>query len=68
MALSKEERIDTNLHAGIGSYRAIADDFNNRHPERMPIAHGTVGKLIAKFKETGRVEDREVVHSLLMRS
>lgn len=59
MALSKEERIDIVLHAAIGSYRAIADDFNRRHPERQPITHGAVGKLIAKFKETGRVDDRE---------
>ena len=42
MALSKDERIDIVLHAAIGSYRAIADDFNTRHPERHPITHNKV--------------------------
>lgn len=58
MALSKEERIDIVLHGMIGTYREIAEDFNLRHPERQPITHSAVVKLITKFKETGSVEDR----------
>ena len=59
MALSKEEHINIVFHAAIVNYRAIADDFNRRHPERPPITQIAVGKLICKFKETGSVDDRE---------
>ena len=59
MAMSKEELIDNVLHAAVGSYREIADHSNRRHPERQLITHSGVGKLIAKFKETGSVADRE---------
>ena len=33
----------------------IAADFNNRHPERLPISHNIVRCLISKFQETGIV-------------
>jgi transposase len=60
MSLSKEERIELVLLSGREgwSYRQIADDFNARHPRMTPICFGTVGKVVRKFKETGRVLDK----------
>ena len=42
MALTTEERIEVILMSGERSFRVIAADFNNRHPERPPISHNTV--------------------------
>lgn len=58
MALTKEERIEVILMSGERSFRVIAADFNNRHPERPPISHNTVRCLISKFRETGTVADK----------
>jgi transposase len=38
--------------------RQVADEFNGRHPERNPITHNPVGKLVKKFKETGSAVDK----------
>jgi hypothetical protein len=38
--------------------REVADEFNARHPERNPITHRAVGKLVKKFKATGSVVDK----------
>ena len=58
MALTTEERIEVILMSGERSFRVIAADFNNRHPERLPISHNTVRCLISKFQETGTVADK----------
>ena len=55
MALTTEERIDVILISGERSFRVIAADFNNRHPERLLISHNTVRCLISKLRETGTV-------------
>ena len=58
MALTTEERIEVMLMSEERSFRVIAADFNNRHPERLPISHNTVRCLISKFRETGTVADK----------
>ena len=58
MALTTEERIEVMLISGERSFRVIAAEFNNRHPERLPISHNTVRCLIFKFQETGTVADK----------
>ena len=35
------------------SFRVITADFNNRHPQRLPILHNALSCLISKFRETG---------------
>ena len=57
MALTTEEGIEVILMSGERSFRVIAADFNNRHPERLPISNNTVRCLIFKFRETGTVAD-----------
>ena len=57
MALTTEERIEVILMSGERSFHVIAADFNNRHPERLPISHNTVKCLISKFRETGTEVD-----------
>ncbi|XP_039463695.1 X-linked retinitis pigmentosa GTPase regulator-interacting protein 1-like [Oreochromis aureus] len=53
--LTRKEKIEILLMSGERSSRVIAADFNQRHPERPPIAHSTVSRLLAKFRETGSV-------------
>ena len=55
MALTTEERIEVILMAGERSFRVIAADFNNQHPERLPVSHSTGRCLISKFQDTGTV-------------
>jgi hypothetical protein len=38
----------------------VADEFKARHPEKNPITHSAMGKLVKKFKETGSVEKPQV--------
>ena len=57
MASTTEEGIEVILMSGKQSFRVIAADFNNRHPERLPISQNTVRCLISKFRETGTVAD-----------
>ena len=47
-----EEEIEVILMSGERSFRVTAADFNNRHPEKLPISHDTVRCLISKFRET----------------
>jgi hypothetical protein len=42
----------------------VSDEFNARHPERNPITHSVVGKLVKKFKEIGSVVDKPRVGRL----
>ena len=57
MALTMEERIEVILMSGERSFRVIATDYNNRHPERLPISHNNIRYLISKFRGTGTVAD-----------
>ena len=57
MSLTTEERIEAILMSGEPSFRVIAADFNNRHPERLPISHNTGRCFISKFRGTGTVAD-----------
>ena len=58
MAFTTEERLEVILMSGELSFRVIAADFNNRHPERLAISHNTVRCLTSKFRETGNVADK----------
>jgi transposase len=58
MALSKDERIEIILRVGSGSSRIVAAEYNGHHPDRRPITHDTVTKLVAKFKKNGSVDDQ----------
>jgi hypothetical protein len=51
MALSKDERIEIILRVGSGSSRKVAAEYNEDHPDRRPITHDTVAKLVAKLKK-----------------
>jgi hypothetical protein len=51
MALTLDERVGIVLSGRQGwTQRQVADEFNARHPERNPIKHSAVGKLVKKFK------------------
>jgi hypothetical protein len=54
MELKLDERVDIVLLSGRHGWtqRQVADEFNARHPERNPITHSAVWKLVKKFKET----------------
>jgi hypothetical protein len=54
MALTSDERVEIVFLSGREGWmqRQAADEFNARHPERNPITHSAVGKLVKKFKET----------------
>jgi transposase len=58
--LTTYERVELIFLAGKlnCSNRSIAKVFNEAHPNRTPIAQGTVGKIIKRFRETGSVHDR----------
>ena len=58
MASTTEERIEVILMFGERSFRVIAADFNNRHPERLPVSHNTGRCLISKFRDTGIEADK----------
>ena len=38
--------------------RSVAKKFNRIYPDREPISHTTIGRLILKFRETGSVLDK----------
>jgi hypothetical protein len=60
MALVLDKRVEIVLLCGSQGWtqRQVADEFNARHPERNPITHSAVGKLVQKLKETGSVVDK----------
>jgi transposase len=60
MALKFDVRVEIVLLSGLQGWaqRQVADEFNGRHPERNPITHSAVGKLVKKLKETGSVVDK----------
>jgi hypothetical protein len=57
MALTLDERVEMVILTGRQGWtqRQVADEFNARHPERNPITHSALGKLVKKFKETRSV-------------
>lgn len=54
--LSLQEKIEIVIiyHDALTN-REVADIFNARHPEKPPISHTTVSRLLRKFRETGTV-------------
>jgi transposase len=60
MALTLDERVEIVLLSGRQGWtqRQVQDEFNDRHPERNPVTHSAVWKLVKKFKETGSVVDK----------
>ena len=57
--LTTEERVELILLCGREGFsnRDVAAEFNLRHPEREPVSHTTVGRLLRKFQATGSVAD-----------
>lgn len=59
--LTERERIEILMMVGYGdrlrSHQEACDLFNQHHPDRPPIARSTVSKVVAKFVETGSVND-----------
>jgi hypothetical protein len=53
MALTLDERVEIVLLSGRQGWNQgqVADEFNARHPERNPITHRAVGKLVNTFKK-----------------
>jgi hypothetical protein len=61
--INTDERVEIVLLSGRQGWtqRQVADEFNGRHPERNPITHSAVRKLVKKFKETGSVINKPPV-------
>lgn len=61
MMLSETERIKILIIVGYGdrqrSHREAANLFNDMHPDRNPIPHTTVTRIVRKFAETGSIKD-----------
>jgi hypothetical protein len=36
----------------------VAEEFNNKYPQRNPVPQSAIAKLLKKFKETGSVADK----------
>jgi len=58
MQLMTEERKELYRTWGDRSVRAVAAEFNERHPDRHPVSHVSVAQLFTRFMETGSVADR----------
>lgn len=58
---TERERIEILMMIGYGDRKRTFDEvrylFNNKYPERPPIAKSTVCKILQKFNETGEVKD-----------
>jgi hypothetical protein len=61
MALKLDERMEMVLLSGHQRWtqRQVADEFNARHPERNPITHSAMGKLVKKLKKQNRICRRQ---------
>ena len=57
MPLTIDERVELVFMspADGATNRSVAEKFNRIYPDREPISHTTVGRLILKFRETGSV-------------
>ena len=60
MHLTIKERVELVLMSGAdgATNRSVAKKFNRIYPDREPISHTTIGRLILKFRETGSVLDK----------
>ena len=60
MHLTIKERVELVLMSGAdgATNRSVAKKFNRIYPDREPISHTTVGRLILKFREIGSVLDK----------
>jgi hypothetical protein len=60
VALTLDERVEMVLLSDRQGWtqRQVANEFNDRHPERNTITHSAVEKLLKTFKETGSVVDK----------
>jgi len=58
MPLTTEERKELIRTWGDRSARAVAAEFNERHPDRHPVSHVSVAQLFTRFMKTGSVADR----------
>ena len=60
MHLTIKERVELVLMSGAdgATNRSVAKKFNRIYPDREPIPHTTIGRLILKFRETGIVLDK----------
>ena len=60
MHLTIKKRVELVLMSGAdgATNRSVAKKFNRIYPDREPISHTTVGRLILKFRETGSVLDK----------
>lgn len=61
MKLSETQRIDILIMIGCGdktrTQMEVCALFNDKYPDREPIAQSTVSKIEKKFRETGHVRD-----------
>jgi hypothetical protein len=53
LALTLDQRVEIVLLSGRQglTHRKVADEFNARHPERIPITHSAVGKLLKRRRK-----------------
>ena len=60
MHLTIKERVELVLMSGAdgATNRSVAKKFNRIYPDREPISHTTIGRLILKFRETGNILDK----------
>jgi hypothetical protein len=58
MPLTTEEKKELIRTWGDRSTRAVAAEFNERHPDRHPVSHVSVAQLFTRFMVTGSVADR----------
>ncbi|BFZ10256.1 hypothetical protein BsWGS_13295 [Bradybaena similaris] len=60
MPLTINERVELVFMSGADgeTNRSVAEKFNRIYPDREPISHMTVGRLILKIHETGSVLDK----------
>ena len=60
MHLTIKERVELVLMSGAdgATNRSVAKKFNRIYPDREPISHTTIGRLILKFRGTGSVLDK----------
>ena len=60
--LTQKERIEILILRRCGdkkrTYEQVVRQFNNTHPDRLPICKSTVCKTVFRFQDTGSVNDR----------
>ncbi|KAJ4431781.1 hypothetical protein ANN_20386 [Periplaneta americana] len=46
------------IHAGGLSLREAAEEYHRRHPDQPTPHHGSIGRLMERFKTTGSIHDK----------